>query len=54
MQSCPICGIKNKDTAKFCNSCGHRMTALLVAGDLVQGRYRMGAVLRHRHRAANG
>ena len=39
MQLCPDCSAPNQGTAKFCNSCGHRMTALLAPGDLLQGRY---------------
>ena len=39
MHACPDCGVQNKDTAKFCNVCGHRMATSLVPGDTLQGRY---------------
>lgn len=45
MHACPNCGLPNKDTAKFCNACGHRLTSLLASGDTVQGRYRISRLL---------
>lgn len=39
MQPCPSCGANNKDTAKFCSACGHRMATSLAPGDTLQGRY---------------
>jgi len=45
MQLCPSCGVANKDAAKFCNACGHRLTLLLASGDTLQGRYRITRLL---------
>ena len=39
MHACPDCGVQNKDTAKFCNACGHRMATSLAPGDTLQGGY---------------
>ena len=41
MQICPHCGASNKDTARFCNACGHRLVSLLAPSDVLQGRYRV-------------
>jgi uncharacterized RDD family membrane protein YckC len=45
MQTCPNCSAQNQDAANFCAFCGHRLTGLLSAGAVLQGRYRIGLLL---------